>query len=37
MGNYRVLTSRKQLIDMEKRRFMNGVGVMIYLHQMVRA
>lgn len=37
MENCKVWISRKQQIDMGRSRFMNGVAVMIYLHQMVRA
>lgn len=36
MENYRVLISKKQLIDTEKNKFMSGDAVMIYLHQMVK-
>lgn len=36
MGNYRVSISRRLLIDMEKNKSTNGVGVMIFLLLMAR-
>lgn len=36
MGNYRVSISRRQLIDMEKNKSTNGVGVMTFLLPMAR-
>lgn len=36
MVSYRVSISRRPLIDMEKNKFMNGVGVMIFLLPMAR-
>lgn len=36
MENYRALISKKQQIDTEKNKFMNGDAVLIYPHQMVR-
>jgi len=36
MGNYRVLISRRQLKDMERKKCMSGVEVLIFLPLMVR-
>lgn len=36
MGSFRVIISRKQLKDMERSRFINGVEVMMFGHPMER-